>query len=244
MSLRAMTWAFAAPVTLQSERLLLLALADHANDQGLCWPGVARIAEKAMMDSRSVPRTIKRLIDKGLIAVEPRAGRTNRYRLALDKAFETPDSVSGVTPDSRSQGSAGGPPARSQGGDDTGSQGRDDSLESGEPSNNLNEPSAAAHAGAAGEGPPACAHWNACRDAILERVGAQAWGAWIKGVVPEADDGETIVLAAPTAFFADQVANLYGEDLEAITGRRIEYVVRGWASGRLHRLDTTGSAAE
>ena len=32
--------------------LLLLAIADHANDDGICWPSVARLAHKARTTKR------------------------------------------------------------------------------------------------------------------------------------------------------------------------------------------------
>ena len=45
MSVRLMTevWAVSLP---DSEKLVLLALADCANDEGLCWPSMATLARK------------------------------------------------------------------------------------------------------------------------------------------------------------------------------------------------------
>src|SRR5260370_40677127 len=48
----------------QAELLVLLALADHARDDGLCWPSMRSIAGKARIEKRSAQRIIRRLIEK------------------------------------------------------------------------------------------------------------------------------------------------------------------------------------
>jgi hypothetical protein len=68
MSLRIMTrvWDVQLP---HADKLLLLALADNANDEGLCWPSVATLARKAGMDERTVQRAIGRLVAAGHVTV-------------------------------------------------------------------------------------------------------------------------------------------------------------------------------
>jgi len=61
----------------QSERFVLLALADNANDDGECWPSVATIARKTCMAERSVRRVFKRLCESGWLAIEAGGGRKN-----------------------------------------------------------------------------------------------------------------------------------------------------------------------
>lgn len=73
--------------------LVLLALADHADDDGYCYPGVARIARKARLSERSTQRIIgdleaagevSRDIGQGLEYSGQRGpGRTNRYRIHI-----------------------------------------------------------------------------------------------------------------------------------------------------------------
>ena len=50
--------------------LVLLAIADHANDDGICWPSVARLARKARVSERQCQRLISQLVDAGELAVE------------------------------------------------------------------------------------------------------------------------------------------------------------------------------
>ncbi|MDP9356584.1 MAG: helix-turn-helix domain-containing protein [Chloroflexota bacterium] len=73
----------------QRERLMLLALADHADeDGGSIFPSVARLAWKTGYSERSVQRILRDLEGRGLLAVEgdKKGGRhrTTRYRLTLD----------------------------------------------------------------------------------------------------------------------------------------------------------------
>lgn len=66
-----------------SELLLLLAIADHANEQGVCWPSVDHLARKCRLSPRQVRRLIEKLVDSGEIAVEQGGGRrfTNIYHI-------------------------------------------------------------------------------------------------------------------------------------------------------------------
>lgn len=88
MSIAAMTWAWGLEELPPSETLVLLALADQANDQGLCWPSQETIASKARCSLRSVKRAVNSLRNAGLLEVEHRGregfskGRkSNIYRL-------------------------------------------------------------------------------------------------------------------------------------------------------------------
>lgn len=88
MSVTAMAWAWKRPGLTSTEVLVLLALADHADDEGLCWPGQRGVAEKARMARPTVNVIIRRLQDKGALTVIQRTDRdgrklANRYRLAI-----------------------------------------------------------------------------------------------------------------------------------------------------------------
>ena len=71
----------------QAELLVLLALADHARDDGLCWPSMRSIAVKARIEERSAQRIVRRLIEKGMIELVSQGGcidgcnTPNRYRV-------------------------------------------------------------------------------------------------------------------------------------------------------------------
>jgi len=88
MSVRAMAWAWRQQLS-GPEKLVLMALADHADEDGICWPGNAHIARKCNLSQRSVQRHIKNLIDNGFMTAHRRyrdtGGQTsNRYVLNVD----------------------------------------------------------------------------------------------------------------------------------------------------------------
>lgn len=63
--------------------LVQLALADHANDGGYCWPSVDALAKKCRLTSRQVRKILSTLEKKGDLVREMNAGHrgTNRYRI-------------------------------------------------------------------------------------------------------------------------------------------------------------------
>ena len=79
-----------------SEKMVLLVIADHADDEGTnSWPSMATIARKASISPRQAQRLIKSLADSGLLSVEDQAGghremrddrRPNRYTVILGGA--------------------------------------------------------------------------------------------------------------------------------------------------------------
>ncbi|WP_110693315.1 helix-turn-helix domain-containing protein [Salinicola halophyticus] len=93
MSLLAMSWARQSLKTLPTDvktpsRLALMLLADYANEQHVCWPGLGTMAEEMGCSKRSVQRAIDLLEERGLVVVESRQDKTgrqqsNRYRLAV-----------------------------------------------------------------------------------------------------------------------------------------------------------------
>ena len=50
-----------------TELLLLLALCDFANDEGVCFPSVNRLAKRCRVEKRAVQRHITTLIGKGIV---------------------------------------------------------------------------------------------------------------------------------------------------------------------------------
>lgn len=63
--------------------LMILAIADHANDQGVCWPSVRTLARKCRVSERHATRLISKLQGDGEIEIETGGGRghTNVYRV-------------------------------------------------------------------------------------------------------------------------------------------------------------------
>jgi hypothetical protein len=64
-----------------SERLVMLSLADHSDDEGVCYPSIARLAKRTSMSDRGVQKVLVRLQERGFLRVEIGAGRSgsNRY---------------------------------------------------------------------------------------------------------------------------------------------------------------------
>lgn len=103
MSVRATTWAFGQRVGSPMAKLVLLALADHHNDETDAdpFPAIRTIAAETEMNERSVRRHLEALEVAGLIARQAR-GRGKVYRLGLpptqgresDSAQPPPDTLS------------------------------------------------------------------------------------------------------------------------------------------------------
>ena len=76
-----------------NELLVMLALADFCDDDGVCYPGIARIAKKSRLSERTVRRIIDSMIEKGEIVKEVGGGievkgergshHTNKYTLQI-----------------------------------------------------------------------------------------------------------------------------------------------------------------
>lgn len=64
-----------------SQLLLLLAIADNANDSGFAWPGQEYLAKKIRMNKRSIPRLAKKLHEVGELYIVDRSnqGKSNQY---------------------------------------------------------------------------------------------------------------------------------------------------------------------
>ena len=91
MSIMAMTWAWGLTDLDQSQTLVLLALADAANDEGVCWPSQVEIGRKARLKDRAVRNQIRSLEAAGLLSVSrratPQGRKTNVYRLNIGCDF-------------------------------------------------------------------------------------------------------------------------------------------------------------
>jgi len=83
-----------------SRKLVLLKLADNANDNGECWPSYQHVADQCEMSRRSVITHIDALIDQGLIVkterkITSKLNQSNLYLLTLDNPQTTVNANSG-----------------------------------------------------------------------------------------------------------------------------------------------------
>lgn len=67
-------------------KMVLLALADNANDEGTnCYPSVGTIVEKCSMSERTVQGHLQALEETGLIQRKERSGRSTHYTLNVER---------------------------------------------------------------------------------------------------------------------------------------------------------------
>ncbi len=67
MSIRVMSYVWDIPEFKGSDKLVMLCLADHADDDGLCWPSIDTIARKSGVSPTTVKATLKKLEAGGWI---------------------------------------------------------------------------------------------------------------------------------------------------------------------------------
>lgn len=85
MSVRVITWVWDHSVSSGTDRLVMLALADNADDRGACWPSMLTIARKARISERTARRSVRTLEELGeLVSVRGGGMASNRYRINLD----------------------------------------------------------------------------------------------------------------------------------------------------------------
>ena len=68
MSIAALNWAWAMECPNATSKLVLLALADRADDDGKCWPGMDTVAARAGVSTRQVSTHLKSLEGMGLLS--------------------------------------------------------------------------------------------------------------------------------------------------------------------------------
>ena len=83
-----MTWAWGQSLG-PAAKLVLMALADIADDRGVCWPSVGHLASKCTVSERTAQRLLALLERLRLIDVEARfrpdgSRASNRFRLKLE----------------------------------------------------------------------------------------------------------------------------------------------------------------
>ena len=90
MSLEALTAAFKVEGLTPTKKLILVVLANYADEQGTCYPSHKHIAKLVgLKDHKGVQRTIKEFEEQGFLRIERRyteeGGQTsNRYHLKLN----------------------------------------------------------------------------------------------------------------------------------------------------------------
>lgn len=104
MSIELMTQVWKNTPLRGTELLIMLCLADHANDDGVCWPSYKRISERSRTSPRWAMRCVKSLESQGYLTRERgNVGHSNTYHISIpsDKVVNSvhpPKDVKGVKP--------------------------------------------------------------------------------------------------------------------------------------------------
>lgn len=106
------SWAWRQPITNPRQKLVLVKLADSANDDGVCWPSLRTLARDTGMSKSAVERNAVELEKLGLLRIEkrtrPDGGHTsNLYHLGPGQ---------GVPPEEDGVSRSGGTGCPAQGG--------------------------------------------------------------------------------------------------------------------------------
>ena len=124
MSIRVMAEVWRNGPDGATDCLLMLALADYANDDGECWPSIDGLARKARLSERGVQTALRRLEAAGWLEIETGGGRKrcNLYRIKTPQEMhpagnapppETPQ-MSAETPQMTARNPAAGAPEPSR----------------------------------------------------------------------------------------------------------------------------------
>ena len=65
------------------QKLLLICLANYANDKGECWPSIASLAAQADVTPRHVSGMIHDLAKLGYVTIQEHSGKSNSYALHI-----------------------------------------------------------------------------------------------------------------------------------------------------------------
>ena len=108
MSVRVMAWVWDQDLP-TSQKMLLLAIADHADDDGdNAWPSKARLAKKVGLSENRIRQMLRRLEADGWITTDRQQGGTHRtpsdrrpnlYRVVMDERGLTHEPPRGLTHD-------------------------------------------------------------------------------------------------------------------------------------------------
>lgn len=98
MSIKVTNWVWARSESRNGARLVMLALADRADDNGFCWPSIEDLAERTRLSPRAVQKGIATLVKDGELKVENGGGRhrSNRYQIIPKPCIS--DGVTGEEP--------------------------------------------------------------------------------------------------------------------------------------------------
>lgn len=79
-----MTYAWRVPCPNNSAKLVLMKLADHASDDGVCWPSWGHLVKHTGLSRATVARALSELEKAGFISRQSRTGTSTMYTINTD----------------------------------------------------------------------------------------------------------------------------------------------------------------
>lgn len=64
-----------------AQKSVLISLSDNANDEGVCWPSIAKIGQRTCLAERTVQSAIRWLCSTGVLSIRERMGRSTMYTI-------------------------------------------------------------------------------------------------------------------------------------------------------------------
>ena len=83
MSIQALSWSIKQKTKNTTSKLVLLILANYANEKHESYPSEKHLGELVGVSERTIRRCLKQLTELGLITVMQRAGTSNLYKVNL-----------------------------------------------------------------------------------------------------------------------------------------------------------------
>ena len=84
MSFVCLSWSIKKEVDTPTTKLVLLLLANYADEKNSCFPSEKHLAKLVGVSDRTIRRSLRYLIDNGFLFSEARKGTSNRYFLRVD----------------------------------------------------------------------------------------------------------------------------------------------------------------
>lgn len=110
MSVEAINWAFSQPVKHSTAKFVLVAMANCADAELLCWPSIPYLVEKTSQDRKTVQENMRRLRDWGFI--EDTGDRKGITKQVIVYRLKTPEkghvNQSADTPSASTKGTENG----------------------------------------------------------------------------------------------------------------------------------------
>lgn len=94
MSVQAIAWALSQETGSPSAKLVLVALANYADQHGVCWPSQALLARQSEQSVDSIQRRLQELVERGFLAKKTRRRQSTLYHLLMPEVLKPQSAVS------------------------------------------------------------------------------------------------------------------------------------------------------